>query len=225
MDAPSRGWPATEPIYVRGHLRNPNTTSYVQTSYKSALEPAMRKSIAVILGLALLVPTVVWALGSDHPQQVVQQPNWPEGLAELANAENRVHGFFVNWEDFFFFRGETADLNEFLTRYSMLASTKLEVVLHPGKLEVRSPGDEQPRDVVANWRLYARSRFLSSTLLDKAEIDPAFITRIDVWLGGEVKLADLRVPHSVSVRSGGEIEAFVREHGEKRRSAVTQEAP
>lgn len=93
----------------------------------------------LILTLTLIIPTVVWAYGSDHLGQPVNYDRWPKGLAELVNAENRVHGYFVNWVDVFFFRGETAAFNEFLAKYSQLPDTKLHVVIHPGKLEVRSP--------------------------------------------------------------------------------------
>ncbi len=56
----------------------------------------MRTRIAIAVGLALLAPTIAWAYGSDHPPQPVGNSKWPQGLAALANAENRVHGYFVN---------------------------------------------------------------------------------------------------------------------------------
>src|SRR5688572_14840873 len=110
----------------------------------------------VLLTLAVLaVPTFAWALGADHRKDPVRNPKWPAGLEELVNADNRVHGYFVNWEDVFFFRGDTASLNAFLDRYGKLPDTELRLVLHPGRLRVKSPWDKQPRDVEADWKLYA----------------------------------------------------------------------
>jgi len=173
----------------------------------------MRRFAIAIITLMFLVPTLVWALGSDHPKQPVNNDKWPKGLAELVNAENRVHGYFVNWEDVFFFKGDTAALNDFLTKYSRLPDTTLHVVIHPGRLEVRSPWDKQPRDIAADWQIYASP--FTRDQVQAAGVKPGpFVTRLDVWLGGSVKLDELRVPEKVSVESGGEIEAFVKEHGE-----------
>ena len=184
----------------------------------------MRSLSATFFGLAILVPTVVWALGSDHPQQPVNNPRWPQGLAAMVNAENREHGYSVNWEDVFFFKGDTADLNDFLQEYSTLTDTKLEVVLHPGNLEVRSPWDKQPRDLAADWQLYASPFSRDQVRVGGVEPGP-FVTRVDVWLGGAVELSELDVPASVSIRSSGEIEAFVQNHRENKKPVADRKAP
>jgi hypothetical protein len=168
----------------------------------------MRRLAIAIITVTLLVPTVVWAWGADHPKKPVNKNGWPKGLAELVNAENRVHGYFVNWEDVFFFKGDTAALNDFLTKYAQLPDTTLRVVIHPGRLNVRSPWDKEPRDIVADWRLYASPLMRDAERPGKLTRGP-FVTRVDVCLGGSVKLTELRVPDNVSVESGGEIEAFV----------------
>ena len=171
----------------------------------------MRKVAVAGIILALLIPTVAWALGSDHPKQPVNNDKWPKGLAELVNADNRVHGYFVNWEDVFFFRGDTASLNAFLNGYAQLPDTKLKVVLHPGKLEVSSPWDKQPRDVAADWKLYATP--FTRDQVQAAGVKPGpFVTRIDIWLGASIRLDEIRVPANVLVESGGEIESFVKRH-------------
>ena len=141
----------------------------------------------------------------------VNNDKWPAGLAELVNSENRVHGYFVNWEDVFFFRGDTAGLNQFLAKYSTLPAAKLELIVHAGKLEVKSPWDKQPREIVANWRLYT-SPFEREQLTANGLKPGDFVTRVDVWLGDAIKLTELQVPQNVSVKSGGEIERFVEQH-------------
>jgi hypothetical protein len=176
----------------------------------------MRRFAIAVMTLTLLVPTTaVWALGADHPKQAVTNDKWPKGLAELVNAENRVHGFFVNWEDVFFFIGDTAALNAFLAKYAQLPDTKLRVVIHPGRLDVRSPWDKQPRGIAADWKLYA-TPFARDQVMKDGVKPGDFVTRIDVWLGGSIKLDELRVPEKVVVESGGEIEAFVKKHEQAR---------
>lgn len=173
----------------------------------------MRHRVRVtFVALALLIPTVAWGLGADHPSTPISNDKWPKGLAELVNGENRVHGYFVNAIDILFFRGDASALNAFLTDYSRLAGTQLRLVLHPGKLEVKSPWDEQRRNLEADWKLYAAPYEEDGARPKSGE----FVTRVDVWLGGSVKLEELRVPANVAVESGGEIEAFVKSHAKRR---------
>ena len=171
----------------------------------------MRRLAGAIVVMMLLVPSVAQGMGADYSKNPVKNDKWPTGLAELVNAGNLVHGYFVNWEDIFFFRGDTAGLNEFLAKYARLPDTTLRVVIHPGRLHVRSPWDKKPRDIVADWKLYASPLTRDPERAGKFKPGP-FVTRLDVWLGGSVKLSELRVPDNVSVESGGEIEAFVNAH-------------
>jgi hypothetical protein len=171
----------------------------------------MRK-FAVVIALTLSFPAIVWALGSDHPKQPVNNDKWPKGMAELVNADNRVHGYFVNFEDVFFFKGDTDALNDFLAKYAQLLGAKLHVVIHGGRLDVRSPWDKQSRDIEADWQLYA-TPFTRDQVQAGAVKPGPFVTRVDVWLGGSINLDELRVPEIISVDSGGEIEAFVKKHG------------
>jgi len=169
----------------------------------------MRQYATVFLAaLALLIPTMALGLGADHPSGAVNNDKWPKGLAELVNGGKRVHGFFVNEIDILFFRGDASALNTFLTRYSELPGTQLRVVLHPGQIEAKSPWDKQPRKIAADWKLHAGPYEEGGAEPKSGE----FVTRVDVWLGGSIKLEELRVPANVTVESGGEIEAFVKGH-------------
>lgn len=170
-----------------------------------------RLTIAVVIAFAFLIPAIAWSVGADHPSHPITNDQWPEGLAELVNRDNRVHGYFVNFEDILFFQGDTTALNAFLEQYAKLANTRLKVVIHPGKLEVKSPWDDEPRNISADWRLYASP--FTRDQLQAGRLKPGpFVTCVDVWLGGSVNLKELRVPKNVLVESGGEIEAFVETH-------------
>ena len=178
--------------------------------------PRLSLFVAVAIAVAAMPVALAWAFGADHPEKPVTNPKWPAGLSELVNVDNRVHGYFVNFEDVFFFRGDTRSLNAFLERYAKLPGAELRVVLHPGKLAVRSPWDKQSRAAEGDWKLYASP--LSRERVKADDFEPRrFHTRVDVWLGGSVTLDGLQVPDNVSVESGGEIEAFVQRSRERSR--------
>jgi len=163
--------------------------------------------------------SVVYALGGDHtgPVSGSNIEKWPAGLKELANSPLRVHGYFVNWEDIFFYAGDVKALNGFLKEYGKLADTRLEVVLHPGKKKASSPWDKQPRDLEVDWKLYTTPFSADQIKNDKIEPGP-FVTRVDLWLGGQIELEKLEVPQNVEVKSGGEIEQFIARHEKERDS-------
>jgi len=151
----------------------------------------------------------VWGLGADHGSGPIG-PNdggWPEEFREIFNRKDRVHGYFVNSGDVFYYAGDTKACNEFLEQCSKLGDADHELILHPGRAKVRSPWDKEDRDIEAEWRLYA----------DRRPRTPGkkYLVQVDLWLGGKVSLEDLKVPDDFTVRSGGEIEKFVAEHTNK----------
>ena len=166
-----------------------------------------------IAGLAalLLTTSVALGLGADHVGPVGCSA-WPKGLSELANRKDRVHGYFVNFTDVFFYSGDTEALNDFLAAYGKLQGTTLEVVIHPGPMKARSPWDQKDRDLSVDWQLTTSSLGPSSR---GNGIEAKSTTRVDVWVGGKVKLDQLKVPENVKVRSGGEIEKFVERHAKE----------
>jgi hypothetical protein len=135
---------------------------------------------------------------------------WPQGLNELVNRPDRVHGYFVNWEDVFFFSGDTQTLNEFLAGYAKLETTVLELVVHPGPKRVRSPWDKADRAIHADWSLYMSP--IAREQIEAGKPTEKFVTRVDVYLGGKVALDGLVVPVNIETRSGGELEQFVAAH-------------
>ena len=180
----------------------------------------IRRSFLASL-LLVIAASLAYGLGADHtgPVGIAHADKWPEGLKELADHRLRVHGFCVNSEDVFFFSGDTTKLNAFLTDYAKLRKTTLEIVLHPGKKNARSPWDKKPRNISVDWALYASPHPVGSAGRLRTARPGPFVTRIDVWLGGQIELDGLRVPSKVAVKSGGEIEQFISQHEKKRKSA------
>jgi hypothetical protein len=140
----------------------------------------------------------------------VHRATWPPGLEDLANRANRVLGYNVNMNDVFFYGGDLAALNEFLSKYALLKKVdKLEVVLHPGSTKAQFRGDGVP----ANWSMRVEMPWSNQRAAGRKEE-----TQVDVWLGALGPLTHLKVPLNVAVRSGGEIEDYVSEHAAKQRA-------
>lgn len=170
---------------------------------------ARRSPFALALLGGVILTTGVFALGSDHPKgPVTGNERWPGGLEELANRQDRVHGYWVNETDVFFYNGDTVQLNQFLIDCAQLHNTSLHVVLHPGAKKARSPWDQADRDIPVSWVLYASFHPLEGS---KPKAGDQYHTRVDVWLGSQVKLEDLDIPAEIEVVSGGEIERFIAE--------------
>lgn len=131
--------------------------------------------------VACAVPSLLFALGADHKGLVGGGDKWPKGLTDLANRRDRVHGYFVNREDIFFYSGNTKAFNDFLVGYSKLENTVLQLVIRPGPKRPRSPWDKVDREIHVDWSLYtspfARKHPKAPRSADK------FITRIDLFPG------------------------------------------
>jgi hypothetical protein len=178
------------------------------------METVSRRWFLAIMGCALLFTArEAFALGADHPNDkpVTGSTNWPQGLDLLINTTNRVHGYFVNAEDIFFFAGGAPELSVFLQKYSRLNGvTGRRLILHEGTGEAKSPWGKTGRP--CDWKLYMCPKGWHNTgvLLQQAtnsipEIqqaakEPGYIVEIHFWTGGRIKLDQVTIPKEVEVR-------------------------
>ena len=183
----------------------------------------MRRLQFVLILLAVgAFASPLLALRRVYTGPVGGNPKWPDGLKELANRSNRVHGFLVNGQDVFFYTGDARSLNNFLTQYAKLKRTNLQLVIHPGPKKATSSFSNKPElDRLVDWSLYTSMwpvSYISPFTRAKPSVrdKEKFVTCIDVWVGGLVKLDEVKVPINIEVRSGSEIETFVAEHKKKR---------
>jgi len=113
----------------------------------------------VLAGAIAFAGRNAFGLGSDYQNgQPANNPLWPPGLAGLVNQSNRVHGFFVNAQDIFFFSGAATNFSDSLRAYSKLEGVAAHrLVLHEGAGEAKSPWGSggQPCD----WELFLDSRW------------------------------------------------------------------
>ncbi|HET6880366.1 MAG TPA: discoidin domain-containing protein [Pirellulales bacterium] len=154
----------------------------------------------------------------------------PEELKFRAGAiggQSPVGGYWVNWEDVFFYAGDAQAFNQFIDAYGGFKRCKLEVVIHRGPKQAAAPWKEL--DVAADWSLYVwntGANFLPkiqrneageapSEPVDLEPIGEPAPTRVDLWISQRLKLADLRVPMALNVTAAkdaaqdGEIQKFV----------------
>jgi hypothetical protein len=151
------------------------------------------KSILTLLcacGASLLAVVNAFGLGSDHPTNNLSEPAWPEGMAGLVNVTNRVHGFWVNSEDVFFFSGSTADFTAFLAQYSKMQGIKEHLlILDDGAGEAKSPwANSGP---ACDWELYGSSRWVPK--------DTDYVLEVHFWTGGKIPVDSLTIPDQVKV--------------------------
>lgn len=148
------------------------------------------------------------------------------GLAGSWGAADETHqrpirGYMVNSSGYYYFVGESVDLNRFLGRADQAAasdkvrswfhSVSRRLVVHPGPGYARVPGTTgDTTDERAQWKLgLVRSSDLAPNGRD---VIRSLRVEVHVWLDEKVCLEELTVPATFEVASGGEIERFVREH-------------
>jgi len=129
-------------------------------------------------------------------------------MDKLVNATNRVHGFFVNAEDVFFFSGNASNFTTFLTDYSQMSGVeKHRLILHDGIGEAKSPWDKTGR--ACDWKFYGCPKgwlnlaTLKGTnfieVMQKAAKEPGYVLEVHLWTGGRIALDQVIVPQNVEV--------------------------
>jgi hypothetical protein len=152
--------------------------------------------IGVTLSIFLALPAAL-ALGADHPNQVVSSSVWPKGMSALVNSPERVHGYFVNSGDVFFFAGDQKQFSKFLQDYAKIEGlvTK-KIVVHDGIGRAKSPwkdSEGSPCDWMINgcpasWK--------------QADADAkGYILEIHVWKGGAIKIEKDKLPVGILVET------------------------
>lgn len=151
---------------------------------------------ALVVLISLLATADAFGLGSDFSKEELSRNG------ELVKGQTPVHGYWVNWEDMFFYSGDTGELNRFLESYAKMTGHTRRVVIHAGGKKARSPWDMTDRDIPTDWSFYR----WNTGSAENAKPAPS---RVDIWIGTRIKLDELQVPAGIEVTSGGEIERFV----------------
>jgi hypothetical protein len=169
--------------------------------------------LAIAACTIVLAASNVFGLGSDYPTNESSNPSWPKGMAELVNVTNRVHGFWVNSEDIFFFSGSATNLASFLETYSQIQGIEKHLlVLQDGVGEAKSPWEKTGRS--CDWELYGCPRGWlnlgkissqgtnSVEAIQQAAKDTNYFLEVHFWTGGKIALDQLVIPQNVEVTGG-----------------------
>jgi hypothetical protein len=187
----------------------------------------MKRSAVCLSAIAstLVCWQCLFAMGGNHrPGKIGKvHADWSDRLLELINFEGRVHGHWVNANDEFFYRGDTAALNRFLELYGKLEDTPLTVVIHAGSARRSALWGKKP-EIAYDWKLLITRRGWGAPSDPKRpKDDPGYVVTVDVWIDGKVELEKLKVPEKIKAVSGGEIEKFVAGHEARRKNAKHEE--
>jgi len=127
-----------------------------------------------------------------------------------------IYGYYINSSGYYFFVGETKDLNRFLLRTSQATKSEnvrswyqqvsCHIVLHPGSGYVRIPGLHGGRTSQrSQWKMdVLRSTELSA---DRSEVLPKLTINIHVWKDDRIHVADMAAPPGFTIVSGRNVDS------------------
>jgi hypothetical protein len=183
----------------------------------------MRQIILVlaILGLVVSCSASAWAMASEYGgphSPIIQQSTWPAGLADLLNDGKPVYAYWVNWMDHFYYSGDTEAFNAFLEKYSKLQGTPLTLSIHVGPGRIGRISTPAKRDIAYDWHVFVVPPMIPDGGIVKGQEDVRIVT-MELWLGGQVELRQVKAPDSVKVVDGGDIGQFIADLEKARKKA------
>ncbi|MGJ8644447.1 MAG: hypothetical protein ACSHX9_13645 [Luteolibacter sp.] len=138
---------------------------------------------------------MVFALGADHPKQEVSASGWPEGMSELVNSPERIHGYFVNSEDVFYFVGNQKQFNQALKNYAEIDGVvQHKIIVHDGVGRAKSPW-QKDEGVKCDWKIYG----CPASWIGKDPNVKGFILEFHIWKDGKIKIDEDKLPKGILV--------------------------
>jgi hypothetical protein len=189
-----------------------------ESDMKQKINSARLIQTAIILFAVGLSMWNAFGLGSNYPNDKPVRGEgccgWPKGMDNLVDTTNRVHGFFVNSENLFFFSGSSADFTTFLRNYSQIQGIeKHRLILHDGIGEAKSPWDKAGRS--CDWKLFGcpkswlnlaavqkgtNSNEVFASMAKEAAKDTNYVLEVHFWTGGHIAFDRVSIPKNVEVR-------------------------
>lgn len=165
-----------------------------------------------LLALSVVVcPSVFGVARSyDLDRPILQADDWPLGVADLLNSQKPVHAYYVNFQDMFFYSGDSSAFNAFMERYGKLEGIPHTLVLHCGKAETRDKFQGE-RMQSYDWHVLVTPPRIPDGGIDKNSPYRYYVT-VNLLLGGDVRLSEIKVPGNVTVKPGKEIDEFIKKH-------------
>jgi hypothetical protein len=151
--------------------------------------------------LALCLPGKARALATEDfgnaPTSELNYKDWP-GIMPVVSHSSRVYHWWCNGNEQFYYRGDTAALNDALKKFAASKANVHEVLLQPGPGIARSfRGKTIPYD----WNLHiiggiARQHKKALPQADKVWSESPTMA---VCIGGDITLEKIEIPEGVSI--------------------------
>lgn len=176
----------------------------------------MRRMLVAFGTLSITIlccgPVLPYTWELTEGQRIRAAWGWPAGVQDMMDGGRLVYGVWQDAGLTAFYAGDQDAFHEVVDHYSALRGTPRRLVLHAGGGSTARLGEEE-KGIEFDWQL----RVLRRGRHPDAPEDPtgygsAFVVTLDLWLGGEYELEKLKVPLSIEVISGGEIEEFIEQH-------------
>ncbi|TWU60909.1 hypothetical protein [Crateriforma conspicua] len=144
------------------------------------------------------------------------------GQRDIADAgPGCVGGWLSAHGDTAFYSGATELLNSHLASLAANSpsGTHITVVLHSGDVHVENPeekpqtgfGEQESNELSIDWST-KKTCPPDDILTGRCKCKHRNVT-VDVWIANDIRLRELSIPNSFSVKSGGEIQRFIDSHG------------
>lgn len=199
----------------------------------------MKTTLACVLVLVLTAccTMVALAMAAESTPPAVQQPNWPFGLADVLNSRKWVYAYWVNAIDHLYYSGDATAFNAFVDKFSRIGTVPKRDTITS---EPPEPGKVLPSETTLRLLLRAGKGLTGNFDIPKdAKIpfdwkvetngwvspgaDTTIIPVLELWTGGKVKLAKVKVPLNIEVMADGtptrEVSNFIAAHEARRKAA------
>ncbi|NND96493.1 MAG: hypothetical protein HKN47_04085 [Pirellulaceae bacterium] len=167
--------------------------------------PVILFGVLVVLAAA----TPAWSLGMEDfgnkPIRGGNYESWPNVLPVI-NDTHRVYHRWVNGNETFFFRGDTDAVNESLENFVKIQCDIKEVVLRPGPTETSDL--MQTKTVEFDWKLQLIGGIAAGMQREDMG-EKIWVTHpvMTIYIGRDISLDRLVIPHGVQVTQIAELQA------------------
>jgi|TARA_B110000914_G_scaffold48852_1_gene41699 hypothetical protein len=152
--------------------------------------------------ITAFVPQVAIASSGHYPNKLeITYDTWPEGMTALVNLPKRIHGYYVNAADVFFFTGNQKLFNEMLLKYSKIDGiVEHKIVIHEGRGRAKSPW-QKIEGLPCDWMIYgcpASWAWLDSRAEGEKKPEGHLI-EIHIWKEGSIKIDHGRLLKKIAI--------------------------
>ena len=158
-------------------------------------------TVATFALVTALVPQAALALGADHHnKKEVTSDAWPKGMSALVNLPERIHGYFVNAADVFFFTGNQKLFNEVLLKYSEIDGVvEHKIVIHEGRGRAKSPWQKN-EGLPCDWMIYGcPASWASLASKAKGDTPEGYMLESHIGKEGAIKIDRDRLPKKIAI--------------------------